>query len=189
MLTPTLALEIHNDNVLAGWWTDLTTGEPLKRCHQEMKMLQITELSEAMEGYRKDLQDDKLPQYKVLHVELVDCLIRQLDVIGSLSGAVSNFLDFELVPPTDFKIADDLTIPQILLRCVGSILLSEIDAQADSPSLEHLNVCIEALSDVYQAALHLGVDVGDVMAAKRAFNKIRQDHKVENRLAEGGKKC
>lgn len=38
-----------------------------------------SELSEAMEGERKDLMDDKLPHRKMAEVELADCLIRIFD--------------------------------------------------------------------------------------------------------------
>lgn len=44
--------------------------------------LMHSELSEALEADRNNLMDDKLPQYKGLHVELVDCLIRILDYLG-----------------------------------------------------------------------------------------------------------
>lgn len=39
-------------------------------------MLVVSELSEAMEGHRKGLMDDKLPQHKMLDVELADAVIR-----------------------------------------------------------------------------------------------------------------
>lgn len=42
-------------------------------------MLIVSEVSEAMEGERKDLMDDKLPHRKMAEVELADALIRILD--------------------------------------------------------------------------------------------------------------
>jgi NTP pyrophosphatase (non-canonical NTP hydrolase) len=39
----------------------------------------VSEISEAMEGARKDLMDDKLPHRKMEEVELADLLIRLLD--------------------------------------------------------------------------------------------------------------
>jgi hypothetical protein len=41
-----------------------------------------SEISEAMEGYRKDLMDDKLPHRKMVPVELFDAAIRIFDTIG-----------------------------------------------------------------------------------------------------------
>ena len=45
-------------------------------------MLCVSELSEAMEGHRKNLRDDKLPHRDMFDVELVDCLIRIFDLAG-----------------------------------------------------------------------------------------------------------
>jgi NTP pyrophosphatase (non-canonical NTP hydrolase) len=82
MLLNQYAAACHNAN--RKWWTDLQTGEyPIKRNVGEMLMLCVSELAEAMEGHRKDLQDDKLPQYKMFDVELVDCLIRIFDLAGA----------------------------------------------------------------------------------------------------------
>lgn len=79
-----LAEEIHQRNIDAGWWSDLHTGEPKDRNMGEMLMLVVTEIAEAMEGSRKGLPDDKLPQYPMLNVELIDALIREFDILGKL---------------------------------------------------------------------------------------------------------
>lgn len=44
-----------------------------------------SEVSEAMEGDRKHLADDKLPQYPMRVVELADALIRICDLAGAIS--------------------------------------------------------------------------------------------------------
>lgn len=84
-----LADEVHRDNVKAGWWTDLNTGEDLhgKRNVPEMLALIHSEISEGLEGYRKKLMDDKLPQHPMLKVELIDAVIRILDLLGSEGNA------------------------------------------------------------------------------------------------------
>lgn len=41
-----------------------------------------SEVSEALEGDRKTLWDDKLPQYKMQDVELADAMIRIFDLAG-----------------------------------------------------------------------------------------------------------
>ncbi len=64
------------------WWHDPATGEPLRRNKGELLMLMVSEISEAMEGERKNLQDDKLPHRKMAEVELADCLIRIFDYAG-----------------------------------------------------------------------------------------------------------
>lgn len=70
------------DRILAqnqevGWNKDpLQIGEAIALCHSE--------LSEALEGVRKDLVDDHLPDRKSVEVELADCMIRILHLSGRL---------------------------------------------------------------------------------------------------------
>ena len=109
------AKQSHEDNIK--WWRDLETGEPLQRNKAELICLMHSELSEALEGVRKNLQDEKLPHRKAEEVELADCLIRIFDYAGAF-----------------------------------------------------------------------GLDLEGAYHEKRAYNKTREDHKVENRLREGGKK-
>ena len=73
----------HEANIQ--WWKDLKTGELLKRNVGEMLMLSVSELAEAMEGHRKDLDDDKLPHRKMFEVELADCVIRIFDLAAGMN--------------------------------------------------------------------------------------------------------
>ena len=66
------------------WWRDIRTGLPIERNFGELIALCHSELSEALEGHRRNLQDDKLPNRKMAEVELVDCLIRIFDMAGGL---------------------------------------------------------------------------------------------------------
>ena len=68
---------VHEANMK--WWQDPATGKPLDRNKGEMLCLIHSEISEAMEGERKDLMDDKLPHRKMAEVELVDAIIRIFD--------------------------------------------------------------------------------------------------------------
>lgn len=74
------------------WWQDPETGLPIKRNKGELLALIHSEISEALEGERKDLMDDKLPHRKMAEVELADALIRILDYAAGfgydLQGAV-----------------------------------------------------------------------------------------------------
>lgn len=95
-----LCAEVHADNIAAGWWTDMHTGESIiaTRNVPEMLCLIHSEISEAMEGHRKDLMDDKLPHRKMMEVELADAVIRICDLAGSrgydLGGAIQEKRSF-----------------------------------------------------------------------------------------------
>lgn len=83
---------IHQANVAMGWYTDLDTGERIRRNFGEVIALMHSELSEALEGWRKGLMDDHLPSRKMVEVELADAVIRILDTAEAegldLAGAM-----------------------------------------------------------------------------------------------------
>ena len=71
-----------------------------------------SEISEAMEGHRKNLMDDKLPHRSMLEVELADAVIRICDMAGGLGldldGAINEKLEFNK-NRADHKIENRLT--------------------------------------------------------------------------------
>lgn len=71
---------VHTANIK--WWLDVETGQPIKRNKGELIALMHSELSECLEGERKNLMDDKLPKRRMAEVELADTLIRILDYAG-----------------------------------------------------------------------------------------------------------
>jgi len=106
----------HNLALEAGWWHDIHTGELKERNVGEAIALVHSELSEALEAYRKDLMDDHLTHRKGLEVELADAIIRILDLAGGL-----------------------------------------------------------------------GLDVGGALVEKLLYNTKRKDHKIQERIKDGGK--
>ena len=89
-----VARYIHAGNRERGWWSDLETGEDITHTRNvgELLCLVHSEISEAMEGHRKGLMDDKLPHRSMFEVELADAVIRIFDIAGSygldLGGAI-----------------------------------------------------------------------------------------------------
>lgn len=81
-----LSTECHGAAARAGWWSDLSTGESLigKRNVPEMLCLIHCEVSEALQGYRKNEKDSHLPNRSALSVELADAIIRIMDLDGAL---------------------------------------------------------------------------------------------------------
>lgn len=75
------------------FYTDLVTGQPIKKDKGNALMLIVSEIAEAFEGERKNLMDDHLPHRKCVEVELADAVIRILDYAGEykldLDGAIA----------------------------------------------------------------------------------------------------
>lgn len=78
-----LCLACFSASYAAGWYHNHKTNEEIERPVPERLMLMVSELGEAMEGHRKNLQDDKVPQHKMLHAELADAVIRIFDFMGA----------------------------------------------------------------------------------------------------------
>lgn len=71
----------------AGWWgtPDGRIPDPRSNplCFSNKLCLIHSEVSEAMEGDRKSLPDDKLPHREMREVELADVVIRVFDLAGA----------------------------------------------------------------------------------------------------------
>lgn len=91
-----LASQVHQANIK--WWQDIHTGQPMQRNKGELLAMIHSEISEALEGERKNLMDDKLPHRRMAEVELADAIIRILDYAGGfgydLQGAFEEKLAY-----------------------------------------------------------------------------------------------
>ena len=113
-----LSKSIYEHNTKVGWWDDL---EKLRRLKDQIldssnltedykseilndinKSINLiitqklalvhSEISEALEGVRKDLKDDHLPQYDMFAVELADAIIRILELAGAFNIPIGNIM-------------------------------------------------------------------------------------------------
>lgn len=173
------------------WWHNPATGERLERNLDELLCLVVSEVSEALEGERKDLQDTHLPKRKMAEVELADVLIRIFDIAGAYNVDLDTFVASTLgqtaIHDTTFNglaklcfayIGGPLNRGQGLMKIVRQLALPGQLADALAGAVFYTLV---------YAGQH-GYDLDGAVAEKRAYNANRADHKAAARLAPNGKK-
>ncbi len=114
----------HQASATAGWWgkpDDTATQHDLVGLPEDVQLVRLgdtrfakalvaqklclvhSEVSEAMEGHRKGLPDDKLPHRPMIEVELADAVIRICDLAGALGldlgGAIAEKMAFNAQRP------------------------------------------------------------------------------------------
>lgn len=171
--------QIHQANVTAGWWSNLKTGESILETRNRPEMLCLigSELIEAhTDGFAPD---GHLPQFPAFHVELADAAIRILDLAGG------DKIDLE-VGTAAVLVGNPLNDLMTLLTLTVGYALEGY--RKNNTEVYHRSIA-NAYATLLEAQSVYGFDLMEVIEAKATYNKNRADHKVENRLAEGGKVC
>lgn len=78
------AMRLVRKTAFPRWYRNPKTGEAVERNFGEVIALMHSELSEALEGHRRNLMDDHLPDRPMIEVELADTVIRILDTCAEL---------------------------------------------------------------------------------------------------------
>lgn len=183
------AADIHGRNVAAGWWTDLQTGESLKGRRSPLELLALvhSELSEALEGDRKNLMDDKLPHRSMFEVELADAVIRAYDIAGGfdldMTAEADDFLD-EFLPEMERFPSRSESLALLHAIVSANIIAFVVNENTERQRAPYLVTLIHA---IYAVAERFDLDLDGAIDEKLAFNAARADHKPENRKLAGGK--
>ena len=173
--------DIHAQNVAAGWWTNLETGESILETRNRPEMLCLV-ASELMEGWTDGFgPDSHLPEYPAIFVELADAAIRLLDMAGAD--------DVDLMAHSGVVVFRSLEQNEMLLQIINYVVSDALEGWRKG----NMDLYKSSIKQAYHAIWKMAdfffeFDLEEVIAAKVAYNRNRADHKIENRLQEGGKK-
>lgn len=171
--------ETHADNVKAGWWTNIKTGESILETRNRPEMLALigSELIEAyVDGYQPD---GHLPQFPAYHVEIADTAIRVLDLAGADKIDLESGAAEVIVGNPNFDI----------LTCLVLVFNHALEAYRKSNTEKYHLAIANLYATLFEIARVQEFDLMEVIEAKKEYNRNRADHKVENRVKEGGKVC
>ncbi|CAL9969192.1 pyrophosphatase [Vibrio phage D63] len=171
------ALEVYGHNKAVGWW-----DEP--RSVAKLTNLIISENSEALEGDRKNLMDDKLTHHIGSHVELADTLIRTLDMIAHYGEThlAHDVTESEFLMPefTDFN--------QGLAYCTSMVSAVFLCSEFEEDDTQMCRILWGVVMCLEKMSVMMGFDLLAMAKEKQEFNKNRKDHTREHREGENGKK-
>jgi hypothetical protein len=139
-----------------------------------------SELSEAVEGLRKNLMDDHLPSYPMAAVELADFVIRVLDWFGAQDD-----IDVTQMVTVQMGGYDNLDYIANIHRHISAAMYWDGHKLNRDKLAGSLDLSISMANSMAQSN---DWDLLQIINEKTAYNMQRADHKRENRAKENGKK-
>lgn len=174
-----LAATIHRRN--HKWWHD-EKGHPIKRDAGELLALVVTEFSEHIEGFRRDLMDDHIPHRKMDEVEIADAVIRILDFAKGYKIKISMRKPINSAFRTDFSTNNRCGQVFGMIRQVVAIGLYYQEENCAGVLIGELLHWIKAYCKIHKLNLERAI------SEKLEYNRTRKDHTHEARNAPNGKK-
>lgn len=165
------------------WWRDIHTNEPIARDDGELFMLMASELAEAMEGERKNLDDDKLPQFKMAGVEMCDFAIRVIDY-APRRGLVLQ----DLYEETAYRYPWAVVTADSNRAGLIWHMNRKLAGVFDSGSIAKAYQLSRLIADARHYCRVFGYPFEEMYEAKVQYNITRADHQHESRMKADGKK-
>lgn len=173
------AKDIYTQNVARGWWDD-----PDRDVFQALQLVN-TEIAEATEGDRKNLDDDHLPHRRMVEVELADALIRLLDLAGKLGWRYVETCPSPMVGNAKTLAAQHLWLTVTVGDLAVAMLLDAAGSRCKAIASDYFSRCV---STILELSRQEGYDLRGAIDEKLEYNRKRADHDRGNRAAEHGKK-
>lgn len=185
-----IAKQIYTQNLELGWHDEV-------RPDSVMLILSASELGEATEGLRKDLQDDHLPHRSMFEVEMADFIIRNLDWLGreldrgNLCEKIQSGLSAAHYKKGGSKFIGGLN-EFSLITVLYSMVFDDLEAKelnnGISLPIANMQSLLEATALAVSWFIERDIPIFSIIYEKVEYNKTRADHQPENRAKEGGKK-
>ena len=200
-----LSNHIHALNVLKGWWSDPATGARKERNVGEVLMLCVSEIAEAIDSVRVPpdhipgqildpakcfLPDDHLPELPGMAVEIADFIIRVCDASAGYQWDIAAAFSAVGVSLTA---RDELNIGSRDPSVHGAAVIRHVSrgfelARKSQPGGLIAMHMAKAVLQAIGWALVFRMPLGVAIAEKTAFNQIRKDHTLAERMRPDGKK-
>jgi NTP pyrophosphatase (non-canonical NTP hydrolase) len=149
--------KVHHNAIKHGWWeSNRPVGELLALVHSE--------ISEALEAYRRNEGDDRIAE------ELADVVIRFLDFLGGLRN--------EAVDLSSTNIIED-QFP-VRLASLHLVVSHALQVRHDPDAIRYASLM--AINHVFNIGDRFGLDIVSAMKDKHAVNMKRE-------YRHGGKRC